>query len=272
MPPRLRGFIAIFLVISLAGGCAYVPTRSLEYDPIRVTGVGSSTSVLVIRNLAEARSERYYPSGLGRGFLTYVPLIPYVKIPYERLDESDQMHRRKQGQTLGEDSHFTVAMTKVIAADLEVSGLFREVRYIGDDPVSEDADFVLEGDLESTQFDTYLTSYMLGMAGVLLWLLPIPLGKNEAAVEASLRLSDRDGQEVWSGKLNGAGARIFTFYNSGGAAVTSPFMLEIKKYSTNDEGIDGASLWAYHASALRSGMAEVKASLAAHFRSSKSKD
>jgi len=175
------------------------------------------------------------------------------------------MHRGQAVGPGGGESHFTVAMSEVISSDLAASGLFREVRYIGDDPIPPGADYVLEGKLESTEFDVYHTSYMLGMAGVLLWMLPLPMGKNKATVDAELRLLDRSGHQVWSDKLEGEGSRIFTLYNSGGAPVTNQMMLEIKRYSGNDAGIDGDSLWAYHAAALRSGMAGVKQSLSAFF-------
>ena len=260
-----RALVAVILIVSLLAGCTYVPTRNLAYTPTPLARTHPGSAVLVVRNLEEARDERVYSSSIGRIWLTYVPLIPYVRIPYERLDESDQMHRGRRIGPEGGESHFTVAMSEVIASDLASSGLFREVRYIGNDPVPVDADYVLEGNLESTEFDVYTTSYMLGMAGVLLWLLPLPMGKNEATVDAELRLLDRSGQSVWSDKLEGEGSRIFTLYNSGGAPVTNRMMLEIKRYSRNDAGIDGDSLWAYHAAALRSGMSGIKASLSAFF-------
>ena len=260
----VRACIASFLVAILSvgvGGCVYTPTRSLAYTPTPIEVARPKPGLLVVRDLQEARPERLYSSSTGRMFLTYVPLIPYVTIPYERLDESDEMHREGKGESVPEDEHFTIAMTEVITNDLAASGLFREVRYIGDGPVPADADYVLEGQLESTAFDVYVTSYMLGMAGVLLWLLPLPMAKNEAKVDANLELRDRSGQVVWTDRLEGEGARIFTFYNSSGAPVTNRMMLEIKRYASNDQGIDGDSLWAYHAAALRSGMADVKASM-----------
>lgn len=124
------------------------------------------------------------------------------------------------------------------------------------------ADYVLSGLLRSTEFDVNATSYMLGFAGVLLWLLPIPIGSNTADVAIDLMLRDTQGNVVWQFPLKGNGRRIFTFYNSGGAPVSNALTLEIKRYGTNDKGIDGDSLWAYHADALRSGMGQAKLSLA----------
>ena len=62
---------------------------------------------------------------------------------------------------------------------------------------------------------------------------------------------------------------MFTLYNSAGKSTSSQHRIEIKKYGSNDFGIDGNSYWAYHAEALRSGMAGAKASMAEALRPEK---
>src|SRR4029450_1278991 len=96
---------------------------------------------------------------------------------------------------------------------------------------------------------------------LLLCLLPIPFGSTTADVAIDLMLRDSHGNVVWQFPLKGNGRRIFTLYNSGGAPISNALTLEIKRYGSNDKGIDGDSLWAYHADALRSGMGDAKASL-----------
>lgn len=198
----------------------------------------------------------------GRLFLTYVPLIPYVTVSYERLDESDEVHKRSKGLAWNDESAMTHLLMRAVAKDLESAHFFSEVRLVGDEPIAPDVDYVLEGSLESTAFNVYTTSYGLGMAGVLLWILPIPLGQQEGNVEITLSLRDRSGQEVWSDRLIGEGSRFYTLYNAGGAGISSRYSLEIKRYGSNDEGIDGDSIWAYYASATRTGMKDIKDSLA----------
>jgi hypothetical protein len=203
---------------------------------------------------------------MGAMFKTYIPLLPYVEIPYERLDEVSLQHeeaREERGKALDrETQHFTQAIARAIADDLRSSGLFSEVVLLSDAAQPVEGAHVLDGELKSTEFHVNATSYMLGVAGVLLWLLPIPNGSNTADVEADLRLLDPGGKVVWQDTIAGRGRRIFTLYNSGGAPVSSRMRLEIKHYGSNDEGVDGDSLWAYHASAIRSGMEPVKRSLA----------
>jgi hypothetical protein len=251
--------------MTFACACAYTPTTSLAYHPIPVQARTSLQPRLIVKPLSEARPPRSYPSAFGAMFKTYIPLLPYVRIPYERLDETSRIHEqrkeeRNQGLNRSTD-HFTVSIAQAIADDLRSSGLFREVVFDGPGVDASDA-YVLDGDLKSTEFDQFATSYMLGMAGVLLWILPIPCGEHAASVEADLRLSDPQGRVVWKDALSGRGKRLFTLYNSSGAPVSSRFRLEIKRYGSNREGIDGNSLWAYHASAIRLGMEPVKRSLA----------
>jgi hypothetical protein len=216
--------------------------------------------------LTEDRPPRSYPSSLGRAFLTYVPLLPYVNIPYERLDDSLDVATKERGAgPLPREELFPTKMAKAIADDLRQSDLFSDVQFAPEG--TGKADYVLSGSLRSTKFDVDLSSYMLGMAGVLLWLLPVPMGSNAADVAIDLSLRDANGNVVWQYPLKGNGQRIFTFYNSGGAPISNSASLEIKRYGSNDKGIDGDSLWAYHADALRSGMGDAKASLAAFLAS-----
>jgi len=256
--------VALLMVLTCA--CAYTPTTSFAYRSIPVETKPRLQPRLIVKPLSEARPPRSYPSAFGSMFKTYIPLLPYVRIPYERLDETSLLHeerREQRNKGLNRTTeHFTAAIAQAIADDLRSSGLFREVLFSGATGTEAGDGYVLEGDLRSTEFDQFATSYMLGMAGVLLWILPVPCGAHAAIVEADLRLKDPQGRIVWEDTLSGRGRRIFTMYNSGGAPVSSRMRLEIKRYGSNSEGIDGDSLWAYHASATRLGMEEVKRSLA----------
>jgi hypothetical protein len=103
---------------------------------------------------------------------------------------------------------------------------------------------------------------MLGMAGVLLWLLPIPIGKDQATVSLELTLRDGNGTRLWSHSSNQTASKVFTLYTAGGESTSSRYRINITRYGTNKLGIDGDSLWAYHAEALRAALGESKVSLA----------
>ena len=266
----LRAIAATLAAASLCA-CSYVPTTTFAYHPTAVGATAPIKPKLVVTHLSEARPPRSYPTGQTSMMKTYIPLLPYITIPYERLDETSRIHeeqRAAKDRPLGRTTQpFTAAIAEAMASDLRASGLFSEVTLAEAGSAAPTDTYVLEGDLKSTEFDIHATSYLLGPVGVLLWLLPIPCGDNAATVQADLRLRDPQGREVWQGQLSGRGRRIFTLYNAGGAPVSSRFKLEIRRYGENDEGIDGDSLWAYHASATRSGMDEVKKSLASFLSS-----
>jgi hypothetical protein len=264
-PPITRGGVvkvrvaAGLFLIALTCACAgYTPTTSLAYRPIPVEANPRVKPRLVVKPLGEARPPRRYSSAIGPTLKLYIPLLPYVKIPYERLDEVSLQHegaREERGKPLDrETQHFTQAIASAITDDLRWSGMFSDVALLSDPAQRVDGAYVLDGELRSTELDLNRTAYMLGPVGVLLWVLPIPLGSTTADVKADLRMLDPAGKVVWQEKLEGRGSRMYTMYNSGGRPVSSVMALEIKHYGENDEGVDGDSLWAYHASAIRSGM------------------
>jgi hypothetical protein len=255
----VRRLLPLCILLSL--GCSYVPTTRVEYDPIEASAASTQSPLsLAVVPFTEDRPPRYYPSYGSRVFLTYIPLIPWVKIPYERLDESHMKAQKKPEPWETTPDHFSRKLPAAIARDLERSNLFREVRFLQDSSEADDFDLVLNGKLRNTEFDVYVSSYMLGMPGVLLWLLPIPVGRNAASVEIELELTDRSGRRLWSEKAIGRAGKFFWLCNSQGE-VSGEFGLDIYRYGRNSEGIDPDSLWAYHAAALRRAMGNVKESL-----------
>jgi hypothetical protein len=261
----LRAVTACSLIVFLTLGCSYIPTTSLRYDPTPVATQVAPSATLVVLPFEEGRGPRRYPSMQGHMFKTYIPLLPYVKIPYERLDESYLLHQENTGSRPDPDGHFTVALAKAVARDLGESGLFREVHFARLEADLSAYDYSLSGTLRSTEFDVYASSYMLGVAGVLLWLIPIPVGRDKAIVSLDLAMRDGSkGGDVWAYSGSGSADKLFTLYNSEGESTSSPYRVSIKRYGSNRLGIDGDSLWAYHAEALRAVAQEVKTSLATY--------
>src|SRR5882672_7327419 len=114
--PMIRRAIALALPLTLACACAYTPTTSLAYRPIPVEAKPPRQPRLIVRPLAEARPPRSYPNSFGVMFKTYIPLLPYVRIPYERLDETSVIHEeRKEQRNQGLDrttEPFTAAIAR----------------------------------------------------------------------------------------------------------------------------------------------------------------
>jgi hypothetical protein len=261
-----RRLLAHAFWLPLWFGCTATPTTSLQYDPISVTVASSTEKTLAVLPLEEGRGPMLHPELQLQLFKTYIPFLPYVRIQYERLDEVYLRHRKSLRHAHSAGEPFTTLFAREIARDLRFAGLFSRVDLVSDDKDAEPHDFVLRGVLRSTGFDIYSSSYMLGMAGVALWFLPMPIGKDVATVSIDLTLEDGAGRTVWRDSFSEHGGKFFTLYNSGGRSPSTSFRIEIKTYGSNDFGIDGNSLWAYHAEALRRGMAGAKASMASALR------
>lgn len=251
---------AVLTALTILLGCAYVPSTRVEYAAEPIAGAERRSLRLAVERLREERPPRHWPSYTGRLFLTYVPLLPWVKIPYERLDESFLKARGRVSDREEHDEHFTRKIAVAIAEDLRRSSLFEAVEYVDEEPVGEGFDLVLGGSLRSTQFDAYASSYMLGMPGVLLWLLPVPVGRNAATVEMELELRRPDGEILWREQVEERSGQLFLFY-SPSAQVAGEFGLEVYRFRGGEHGIDEDSLWAYHADALRRAMKDVRPSL-----------
>jgi hypothetical protein len=56
---------AILVALVAASGCTYVPSRSLEYDPIQIGARHREKPSLVVMPLREERPPRHYPSQFG---------------------------------------------------------------------------------------------------------------------------------------------------------------------------------------------------------------
>lgn len=248
------GISAIFLIFLAA--CSHIPTQNFSYNPAPLPDqqVKKIGGVLAVRTLQEGRPPRHFTPPVGKPFLLYIPLIPYVTLPYERLEESFAMTHG------GEKLNLPDAMSRAMARDLQASGLFDRVVHVGDGALPDDTDYVLTGTLRSTRHTTSMTSYLLGMPGVLLWLAPIPNAKDTATVVLDLEMSDLFGQSLWQHTIDESSFVLYTLWNSGDA-VPVTHSVGVHHYGSNQKGIDGNSILARHANALRNGMIKAKVAL-----------
>jgi hypothetical protein len=244
------------VVLSLFG--CYTPTTSLRYAPASPPLASPARWKLAVHPFEDLRPPREYPCGLPRGFLTYIPLLPGVGYHFERLDETYLLNAPDADP---KQEHFTYAVARALADDLQASQMFQEVRFVEPGEEASEFDFVLGGRLLVTDSDQRITSYFLGAVGVLLWILPIPVGSHQASVSVKLALTDRDGRLVWSHSSRARARRLFNLYTPAGSPTTT-LCVAIPRYGANSEGIDGDSLWAFHAEALRRAGDEAKRSLA----------
>ena len=269
----LVGRSGIVLTMVAVVGCQIHPTFTTGYTVPAAVQAGPRTERrLAVKRFEEGRPPRYY-STQGRAFLTYVPLLPYVSLPYERLDESVNILR---GDIVKYGSHadmptapplktyaYPGSFARAIAEDLAASGPFTTVDYV-DDGDTSGYGYVLEGQVRASPLRSTATSFGLGMAGVLLWLLPVPMQKTTAGVVVDLELRDqRSGDIVWRESLESEVARVATIYNApiiyGSAGSFSFNLLPLQSSVTT---VDRDSLFSWHFESLRRAMEKVKPDLA----------
>jgi len=264
------GFLALLVATSLVG-CQLRPTFTTGYTVRNATQPVTTPGRLAVKRFDEARPPRHYTTS-GRLFLTYIPLLPYVTLSFERLDESVNLLNEdiKTYHTTGmpeapplETYTYPVSIPRAIADDLRASGFFASVDYV-DAGDTSGYDYVLTGQVRASPLYNSATSYMLGMAGVLLWFLPIPMQKTSSEVSVDVELQNlRSGAVVWRDTLHSEASRMATMYNPAivyGSA--GAFSLNVLQLQSDVTAVDRMSLFQWHFESLRRAMEAAKPQLA----------
>jgi hypothetical protein len=272
---RVIGFV---LAALLFAACQLTPNFETGYEFDRATLRASPpTAALAVKRFDDVRPERAYTT-TAKMFLLYIPLVPFVGFDFERMDESVQIiskqietsgkgfTRGAEQQPAGDFESYTypASFPRAIAADLGATGLFTSTSYVGTGAEGA-GEYVLEGTLRQTPLHRGTTSFMLGMAGVLLWFVPVPMSHTTAGVAVELKLSDpRKGAVVWQETLDGEVSRMITLYTSSamvyGRAGAFSFTLEPPPSGSR---VNDRSLFSWHFEALRRAMVKARPEIAA---------
>lgn len=276
------GLAAQIALALICAGCAVTPTFTTGYRvaPPADAQPTPLAGSLAVRRFTDERPARLYTTQ-GRVFLLYVPLVPYVSLDFERLDETVPLLSAQipePGMNVGgaiqnrapEQSTYSYpsSMAKAVADDLAARRLFRSVEYVGDQPAG-DEEYVLNGTLIATPLRMSATSFGLGMPGVLLWLVPVPMVKATGGVELRLTLTESgSGRVVWDRTLRAEVSELDNFYTStgvlyGGGAFSYQMLLP-----PDEAQVDRDSLFAWQFEALRRGMSDGTPSLEEALRAS----
>ena len=271
---RVSGVALTALVFA---ACQLTPNFETGYEFDGALATSPPKGALAVRRFDDARPERSFNT-TARLFLLYIPLVPSVGFDFERFDESvriisEQIADAGPGFTRGADQPvapefetytYPASFPRAIAADLGATGLFTTASYVGTESPG-DATYVLEGTLRQSNLHRGTTSFMLGMAGVLLWLLPVPMSRTSTEVVVDARLSDpHSGAVVWQGTLDGDVSRLITLYTSSamvyGRAGAFSFNLEPVP---SEARVNKRSLFSWHFEALRRAMVKARPEIAA---------
>jgi hypothetical protein len=153
-------------------------------------------------------------------------------------------------------------MAKAIADDLEASGIFEAVDYVGQDSAS-DYRYVLSGEIRESPLEKDMTSYGLGIIGVYLWILPIPVGQMWARVDLDLVLTDTsNGGRVWERRLTHEYAKWLTLYTSAPSLVYGGETTFGFTQLASSARVDRESLFSWHFETLRQAMQDVPREIA----------
>jgi hypothetical protein len=259
-----RTWVWTALLIVGIQGCTIRANLNTGYRPyteaLRETPLPDS---LAVERFRDERPPRVY-STAGRGFLTYVPFIPYVALPFERVDES----ALKAGEEANlappfEEFTYPVSMARAIGEDLAAGGLFRSVRYVGEGP-TDGYRYVLSGVLRASPVETDMTSYGLGIVGVYLWILPIPAGQTWTSVTLDLTLTDTTtGEPIWERTVSHEYSKWVNLYTSAPNLVYGGRSSFGFVQLPSSAQVDRESLFSWNFEVLRQAMAATRSEIAA---------
>jgi hypothetical protein len=267
----MRGLKIVLLgMMFCVAGCQLTPTFTLGYEPEidpRLINLKTEAKLAVVQ-FEDMRPEKEYAS-MGRIFLTYVPLIPFIRVPYERMDElvndiSFKIALGGRGFTLAAkqnaapplaETMYPVSMAKAVAKDL---GQYMGKAEFVSAPPQKGYDYVLKGVLRATPVTNWNTSYCLSIFGVLLWFTGLPCGGCTASAEIDLVLEDKTGRKIWEGKLDGSDGKLITLYTSSAMIYGRAGAFSMNIYPCWERGINSRSLFAWNFTALKDGMNDVK--------------
>lgn len=179
------------LVATLAVGCA-IPTW--RYEPGLKPGAVGDRPQLQAAVLRFTEGRQQIDPSTGKVFLTYVPVLPYVEDDMQMTDEGAKEFARKMNAA--PQPEFLTLSSRSFHDELKESEAFEFVDY--EPTFRDDYDIVFKGELKSTLTKFRYTSYGLGMAGVLLWLFPLPVGRLQQFYEYEVTASDGTGNAIAS--------------------------------------------------------------------------
>lgn len=128
--------------------------------------------------------------------LSFVPLMPYGWIEYNSPETIDvPLDPGQSKPTKGWQFRPTEDIAKALAQELHHRRLFRKSFFTFR---ASEGDLILRGTLSSMKREHMRFSYGLGLGGSALWLLGLPVGKNNSDLSLKLRLEDRSsGKILW---------------------------------------------------------------------------
>lgn len=183
--------IAFLVSISLVGLVGCQQQRAWVYQPnARSSDQPVLAASLVVPPFTDSRDN----VNKNRIAVGYIPLVPYGWQEY-KVPESSPMHITSTQWTFNPKEDFA----KAVAAEIENARIFRETFF---SYKRSDGDWVLDGQIISTNYDGKLYMYCVSLFAPYLWMVGLPAGsvQNELTLELTLSNAGMP-QPAWRGKF-----------------------------------------------------------------------
>jgi len=266
--PTRRGVggVGLLVILPALAGCPVNARLTTGYRPdavaLRPAPIDAS---LAVERFEDARPPRLY-STQGRALIAMVPFVPYVSLPFERVDETAKLQSEAGAQPTAPDFEqyaYPASFARAIADDLRASGLFKEVVYTGPEGAVEHR-YVLDGTVLETPLVGTKTCFLLGLPTCYIDLLGLPSIKMMARVKVQLRLRDTvSGTTIWNRTAAGEASKLYNDTYSSPILYGPSIFSFVTGIPPADWPVDNRSIFAFHFEALRRAMAEAKPDLAA---------
>ncbi|MCW7490978.1 hypothetical protein [Leptospira meyeri] len=168
-------FFKIFFLISTLS-CTH--TNSFIFNPSPKIEKTNRYGTLVVLPLKDSRETEYVDYRL----LSFIPFVPYGT-KYSSQFEKD-------GGSFNFRPKYDI--TYAVAEEIEANSLFKET-YIPNRISKADGDYFLSIDLKKTKTKQTMTTYMISILGVYLWILGLPMQYDEISVSLHFEIRNKQG-------------------------------------------------------------------------------
>ncbi|WP_019865152.1 hypothetical protein [Methylovulum miyakonense] len=179
----IKPLLAITLLVALQG-CGTTAKFVYPADVKDVRHIGDTflpQSKVAVTPFKEKRGDE---NQSGTYWLYLIPLMPYGYGTYQRPEAARMFNTISEFEfNVSED------LAKASVYSLKEAGVFQDVFFtFGGD--KDKADYLLEGEVLSTDYEGKLWTYGLSVQGPLLWLVGLPVGTSKNVLDIGLKLTN----------------------------------------------------------------------------------
>lgn len=181
-------FAAVVLAVAVLPGCASQKTWVYRSNPYAAVAAPSSVSKAVVLPYKDAR-----PNENTNMILMYmIPIVPFGWTT-QNTPEGVMQHVTS---ALWNNYKPVEDFPKALVEDLRAAKLYSDAFF---DYKEGDAEYVIQGTINSTRYDGKVYSYGLSVYGPLLWFIGLPAGSasNELSIEVNC-LNKKTGRTILS--------------------------------------------------------------------------